>query len=268
MAQGFEHRWNFPHCVGALDGKHITVQAPASSGSDYYNYKGYFSIVLLAIVDSMYNFLYVNVGSQGRLSDGGVLSNSTFSQAMRDGTLNLPSSHSLPGRDIATPYIFVADDAFPLTENIMKPYQGQQRPGSNERIFNYRLSRARRVVESVFGIVSGVFRVLRKPMLVKPDCAKKVTLACVYLHNFLRRSSTSQQLYTPPRTFDSYDMDYDTIIPGSWREVDLPPLDDTLIPLEPLPENNTNVNGSAIRREFTEYFISDRGRVSWQDRHM
>lgn len=72
VALGYEQRQNFPHCVGALDGKRISLQAPPSSGSDYYNYKRFFSIILFAIVDSMYNFLYVNVGSQGRLSDTGV----------------------------------------------------------------------------------------------------------------------------------------------------------------------------------------------------
>lgn len=119
---------------------------------------------MFAIVDSLYNFLYVNVGSQGRLSDAGVFSHTSFIQALRDGTLNLPSSHSLPGRDIATPYVFVGDDAFSLSPNIMKPYPGENSPGSNERIFNYRLTKARRVVENVFGIVSALFRVLRIPI--------------------------------------------------------------------------------------------------------
>lgn len=59
---------------------------------------------MFAVVDSMYNFLYINVGSQGRLSDAGVFAQTSFIQALHDGTLNLPSSHSLPGRDIATPY--------------------------------------------------------------------------------------------------------------------------------------------------------------------
>lgn len=148
----------------------------------------------------------------------------------------------------------------------MKPYPGENIPGSNERIFNYRLSRARRVVENVFGIVSAVFRVLRKPLLVQPDSAKKITLACAHLHNFLRRSITSQQLYTPLRTFDASDMDYDTLIPVTWRLNELPTVELTLLPLEPTQENNNN-DGRIIRKELTEYFISDVGRINWQDRY-
>lgn len=76
----------------------------------------------------------------------------------------------------------------------MKPYPGIQESGSKKRIFNYRLSRARRVVENSFGILSAVFRVLRKPLLVEPAKASTVIQCCIYLHNFLRKSS-SKKLY-------------------------------------------------------------------------
>ena len=69
-------RWQFPNCIGACDGKHIPIKHPDNSGSEFYNYKGFFSIVMLAIVDYDYNFLYVDVGSQGRISDGGIFSSS------------------------------------------------------------------------------------------------------------------------------------------------------------------------------------------------
>lgn len=69
---GFRMRWNFPGCVGVLDGKHILIQAPPRNGSDYYNYKISCSAVLLALVDSVYCFLYGAVGVKGRWSDGGM----------------------------------------------------------------------------------------------------------------------------------------------------------------------------------------------------
>ncbi|CAH1970881.1 unnamed protein product [Acanthoscelides obtectus] len=124
IANYYNNLWNFPMCLGSMDGKHIIIQSPKFSGSEYINYKGTFSIVLFAIVDANYNFIYVYIGCQGRISDGGVFKNSGFAKALDKSMLNFPQPTILPGRQKPVPYVLVADDAFPLSENILKPFAG------------------------------------------------------------------------------------------------------------------------------------------------
>jgi len=166
-----------------MDGKHVRFKASRESGSYYYNYKGYNSIVLLGVVDANYRFLFVDVGCNGRISDGGVYSNSALSSALSKNTINFPAPSTLPGSNIVSPYTLVADSAFQLQTNIMKPYPS---PACiEEKIFNYRLSRARRVVENAFGILSNRFRVLLTSIGLSPSKVEQVVLASCALHNFL-----------------------------------------------------------------------------------
>jgi hypothetical protein len=90
IAKGFEELWNFPHCLGALDGKHIVIQSPFNSGSEYYNYKTSFSVVLMAAVDANYCFIYAEVGCQGRISDGGVFKHTVLYDKLEREHLEIP----------------------------------------------------------------------------------------------------------------------------------------------------------------------------------
>lgn len=183
VAQEFEKKWDFPHAIGAMDGKHVMLQAPMNSGTEYYNYKHFFSIVLFAVVDADYNFLYVDVGCQGRISDGGVFKNTQLFKKLEEKSLRIPPPTILHvPYAVKLPYYILGDKAFALNEYTLKPFEGNPDIGSIERVFNYRLSRARRVVENAFGILSSVFRVLRKPMLLEPEKAKKnVWPLCTYI---------------------------------------------------------------------------------------
>jgi hypothetical protein len=203
VAEQFLTKWNFPHCLGSIDGKHVQIKAPESSGSMYFNYKGTFSIVLLGVANAKYNFIYADVVCQGRISVGGVFKYTSLYEKTKQGKLNLPADYALPGRTNPVPFVFVADYAFALATHIMKPYPGHKPEASSpERIFNYRLSRARRIIENVFSILSSKFRVfsilsskfrvLLKPIALHPDKVESVVLSCIYLQNFLRRNSVSR----------------------------------------------------------------------------
>ncbi|XP_049293434.1 uncharacterized protein LOC125769059 [Anopheles funestus] len=187
ISKGFEEQWNFPHVNGTIDGKHVPLKAPANSGSQFYNYKHNFSIVLLAIADSNYNFLFADVGCQGRISDGGVLANSPIYPKLERKELNIPDPEILQvPYKIEVPFYFLGDQAFAMKEYCLRPFGGMHAADSMERHFNYRHSRARRTVENAFGILARVFRVLAKPMDLEPRIAEKVVLAAICLHNFRR----------------------------------------------------------------------------------
>lgn len=149
----YETLWNFPNVCGAIDGKHVKIKCPPNTGSEYFNYKKDFSTILFAVVDADYNFLYIDVGTNGRVNDAAVFAKSTLNDALRNNSLNIPEQG-----------IFVADDAFPLRTNILKPFSRYGPLTETRKIFNYILSRARRVVENTFGILVSKFRIFEKPI--------------------------------------------------------------------------------------------------------
>ncbi|KAL4112334.1 hypothetical protein QTP88_016144 [Uroleucon formosanum] len=90
IINGFNSLWNFPNCFGAIDGKHIMIQCPPNTGSNYYNYKGSFSIVLLALVDHNYNFECIDIGNYGSNADAGIFEKSNLKKALEENVLKLP----------------------------------------------------------------------------------------------------------------------------------------------------------------------------------
>ena len=97
------------------DGKHVVMQAPPRAGSVFYNYKDTHSIVLMAVVNSDYEFTIVDIGEAGRQSDGGVFANGQIGYAMNNNLLNLPTARKISQESSKEfPYVFVGDEAFPL----------------------------------------------------------------------------------------------------------------------------------------------------------
>ncbi|KMQ86860.1 nuclease harbi1 [Lasius niger] len=119
VAADFESIWNFPHCLGAIDGKHIAIEAPPHSGSVYYNYKKFHSFNLTGIADAHYRFI-IDVGSEGRRSDAGVFAASSIKARLETDSLNVPAPSTV-GQSVL-PYVFVGNEAYPLTVYLMRPY--------------------------------------------------------------------------------------------------------------------------------------------------
>ena len=92
IADGFYERWKFPNCIGATDGKHVMIQCPFNSGSLFYNYKPYFSLVLLVAASADYRFVMVDIGAYGSSNDSGVLNHTTFFKCLRNKNLDVPPS--------------------------------------------------------------------------------------------------------------------------------------------------------------------------------
>lgn len=134
----------------------------------------------MAICDHNYKFTLVD---SGRESDGSVFSASYIGNALTDGSLDLPKSRHLSGSNIKFLYVIVGDEAFPLKTYMLKPYPRNELDDSR-RIFNYRLSRARQVIENFFGIMASRFRIFRRTINSKPENVKQIVKASVALHNF------------------------------------------------------------------------------------
>ncbi len=181
-AARFQGRWQYPRGLGAIDGKHIQIQAPGNSGSVFHNYKGTFSIVLLAVADADYKFMYIDIGTEGASNDAGIFDRSNLKDALHSGELGLPAVP--PDDPLQVPYHLLADDAFGLSERVMKPYPNKSTE-ARQKVFNYRFSRGRRVVENSFGIMAARCFVLRGPILQNYTNAVKTAKACVVFHNYV-----------------------------------------------------------------------------------
>ncbi|XP_074038466.1 uncharacterized protein, partial [Leptinotarsa decemlineata] len=238
IASDFETIAYFPHCIGAVDGKHIRLTCPFRSGSMYFNYKDYYSVVLMAVAYCRYKFVFVDVGSFGKDCDSSIFKRSCLWQSIESNTQSQPEEKCLPGTESPkVPYFFVGDEAFGLHRHLLRPF-GETHLTFEKRISNYRLCRARRYVECAFGILSNKWRIFHRPLNVEPNFAVDIIKACTVLHNFVR--------------------DRDGFL-----------IDDTatITALDDLPQEHVirgGISANTIRTIFCTYFVSDVGSVPWQ----
>ncbi|KAB0805363.1 hypothetical protein PPYR_02333 [Photinus pyralis] len=189
IADQFYLKTNFPNCVGTIDGKHIRCMNPRRGGSNFFNYKKFFSIVLMAVVDANLRFVAIDVGAYGKEGDSTVFRDSPLGKKLYSGSLNLPPPRCLPNtqpEEIPQPFVMVGDEAFKLHTNLLKPYPSRNM-NATKRVFNYRLSRCRRNVECAFGVLANKWRIFHTPILVQPSFVDKIVQACCILHNFVRK---------------------------------------------------------------------------------
>lgn len=182
IARDFEVMWNYPNCIGCIDGKHVRIKAPPDSGTMFYNYKHYFSVVLQGVADSHHRFISIDVGGFGKQSDGGTFRTSDIYEMIKNNTLQLPTAKCLPNSNILTPMVFLGDDAYPLMRNVMKPYN-EANILPDEDMYNKRHSRARKSVECAFGILYAKWRIFSKSIETTAKTADKIVKCCCVLQN-------------------------------------------------------------------------------------
>ncbi|KAF5282319.1 hypothetical protein FQR65_LT14373 [Abscondita terminalis] len=185
IADRFELLWNLPNCLGALDGKHIRIE------------KHFHSTVLLVCCDADDLFTMIESGFAGRSSDGGIFKAFAMNYWLIHGGFDIPLPSPLRYDETSTPFpfYFVADEAFPLARNILRPYSSRNLDNV-KRIFNYRFSRGRKSIECVFGMAAEMLAVLNGPIRSRdPAVVNNIIKAACVLHNFVRKREGI--LYTP-----------------------------------------------------------------------
>jgi len=205
--------------------------------------------VLLAICDAHYQFRFIDIGAYGRRSDGGVFKESQFGQKLEAGEMNLPAAESIFEGGPSVPYCLVGDEAFPLKPYMLRPYPtGKKKLSTEQHVFNYRLSHARRLIENTFGILANTWRIYRKPIIASVGTAMKMVQATICLHNFLRKYEIDDE-YSVSRLLN--EETEDVIIQGVFSDI------------TKCGTNTSTREAVRVREYFCDYFNNE-GAVPWQ----
>ena len=181
LVDGFKTKWGVPQCVGAVDGCHIPISSPAMNRTDYYNRKGWYSMILHGIVDHSYRFIDINVGWPGSVHDARVFAHSSIYKNITDNNFLPDKSITLNGVNI--PLYLIGDSAYSLQTWLMKPFTHGTNLTSQQKTFNYRICRARIVVENAYGRLKARWRRLMKRNDMCIDNIPAVIKCACILHN-------------------------------------------------------------------------------------
>ena len=226
--EGFRSQWGMIQCAGAVDGCHIPVMPPASNHTDFYNRKGWYSIILQAVVDDKYLFTDICVGWPGSVHDARVLANSSLYRQAEHKRILCAEAVTHQGVDI--PVFLIGDSAYPLSSWLMKPFAHNSSLTSSQRSFNYHLSRARIVVENSFGRLKARWRRLMKRNDMDIENVPCMVTACCILHNMC-------------------------VIHGdTFNELWLESMNNSTQPAASVGDNNSSSIAQAIRNALVDYY--------------
>ena len=173
-------------------------------------------------------------------------------------SLNVPEGSKIPGIDVELPYFLVGDEIFPLKTWLMRPYPSTL--DETQRIYNYRVSRARRTIENVFGILAERWRIFRKAIRADIKTVEAIVQECVCLHNFLQLTVKSP--YSSQGFIDS-EMEDGSICPGDWRHL-VPNVQSGLCCLPKAKGGRQQTNAKDTQRALKDYLNTTEGSVEWQ----
>lgn len=209
----------------------------------------------MAIASAQYKFIMVDIGGEGRHSDGGVFKNSVMGYRFQHNQMYIPAPTPIINEGKAMPYMLVADEAFQLNRFTLRPYPGKTLT-NEQRIFNYRLSRARRVVENTFGIMVARWRIFAKPINSSLNTAENIVKACVVMHNYCM----DKVGYCGRGFADEPGCNRESIH-GEWRN--MVQNNSGMAPLRNDGSNTHSRFAAAVREDFKNYFLNE-GAVPWQ----
>ena len=250
ISQESEENWNMPQTIGC---KQIRIVCLKLTGT-------LFSILLMAVGDANYCFTMIDLGQYGSNNDKDVLASSVMGEVFDDAEMNLPAPSKIyKSSDQDLPYFFLGDEIFPHKDWLMRSFP-RTRATEEEKIYNYRHSKACCYIENAFGILSQLWKIFLKPIKASAKNVENYTLACLTLHNYLCLIENAK--YTPTGFADSEDS-YGNIVPGDWRK-DVQIGNSALEDIASLRGSRAKKSALDTRDALKDFLNSEEVSVPWQ----